>query len=97
MTKTERVMHTESSVGSAVNAAFNQLRGELENCIIGQQTLVEHLRKLGRSFRIEILSAKFSIEEQRGDAEDVFQEVWLIALMIEEPSSSSSSPSGATE
>ena len=43
MTKTERVMHTESSVGSAVNAAFNQLRGELENCIIGQQTLIEHL------------------------------------------------------
>ncbi len=43
MTTMERVMHTESSVGSAVNAAFNQLRGELEQCIIGQQTLVEHL------------------------------------------------------
>ena len=36
-------MHTESSAGSAVNAAFNQLRAELEQCIIGQQTLVEHL------------------------------------------------------
>ncbi|MGB5718015.1 MAG: MoxR family ATPase [Gammaproteobacteria bacterium] len=36
-------MQTQNTVGSTVNAAFNQLRQELETCIIGQQTLVEHL------------------------------------------------------
>jgi len=36
-------MLKENTAGSAVNAAFKQLRQELERCIIGQQTLVEHL------------------------------------------------------
>jgi MoxR-like ATPase len=36
-------MQKENTVGSAVNAAFEQLRQELEQVIIGQQTLVEHL------------------------------------------------------
>ncbi|MGB5180368.1 MAG: MoxR family ATPase [Gammaproteobacteria bacterium] len=36
-------MPTQNTVGSTVNAAFRQLRQELETCIIGQQTLVEHL------------------------------------------------------
>ena len=36
-------MQTQNTVGSTVNAAFQQLRQELETCIIGQQTLVEHL------------------------------------------------------
>ena len=40
---TEMAMQTQNTVGSTVNAAFNQLRQELETCIIGQQTLVEHL------------------------------------------------------
>jgi len=40
---TEMAMHRENTVGSAVNAAFNQLRHELEQVIIGQPTLVEHL------------------------------------------------------
>jgi len=40
---TEMVMLKENTAGSTVNAAFEQLRQELERCIIGQQTLVEHL------------------------------------------------------
>ena len=40
---TEMAMQTQNTVGSTVNAAFQQLRQELETCIIGQQTLVEHL------------------------------------------------------
>jgi MoxR-like ATPase len=40
---TEMAMQKENTVGSAVNAAFEQLRQELEQVIIGQQTLVEHL------------------------------------------------------
>jgi len=40
---TEMAMQTQNTVGSTVNAAFKQLRQELETCIIGQQTLVEHL------------------------------------------------------
>lgn len=40
---TETAMQKENTVGSAVNAAFEQLRQELEQVIIGQQTLVEHL------------------------------------------------------
>jgi MoxR-like ATPase len=40
---TEMAMPTQNTVGSTVNAAFRQLRQELETCIIGQQTLVEHL------------------------------------------------------
>lgn len=40
---TEMAMQTQNTVGSTVNAAFRQLRQELETCIIGQQTLVEHL------------------------------------------------------
>ena len=40
---TEMAMQRENTVGSAVNAAFNQLRKELEQVIIGQPTLVEHL------------------------------------------------------
>ena len=36
-------MQTENPAGNTINAAFNQLRQELERCIIGQQTLVEHL------------------------------------------------------
>jgi len=40
---TETVMQMESQVGSTINAAFNQLRQELQQCIIGQETLVEHL------------------------------------------------------
>jgi len=40
---TEMAMQRENTVGSAVNAAFNQLRNELEQVIIGQPTLVEHL------------------------------------------------------
>jgi MoxR-like ATPase len=42
-TMTEMAMQTQNTVGSTVNAAFQQLRQELETCIIGQQTLVEHL------------------------------------------------------
>ena len=40
---TEMAMQPQNTVGSTVNAAFQQLRQELETCIIGQQTLVEHL------------------------------------------------------
>jgi MoxR-like ATPase len=40
---TKMVMQTEHVVGSTVNTAFQQLRQELEVCIIGQQTLIEHL------------------------------------------------------
>ena len=40
---TEMAMLKENTAGSTVNAAFEQLRQELERCIIGQQTLVEHL------------------------------------------------------
>ena len=40
---TEMAMQTQNTVGSTLNAAFQQLRQELETCIIGQQTLVEHL------------------------------------------------------
>ena len=40
---TEMAMQTQNTVDSTVNAAFQQLRQELETCIIGQQTLVEHL------------------------------------------------------
>ena len=40
---TEMAMQTQNTVSSTVNAAFKQLRQELETCIIGQQTLVEHL------------------------------------------------------
>ena len=40
---TEMVMLKENPAGNTVNTAFNQLRLELERCIIGQQTLVEHL------------------------------------------------------
>jgi MoxR-like ATPase len=40
---TEMAMQRENTVGSTVNAAFNQLRQELEQVIIGQPTLVEHL------------------------------------------------------
>jgi MoxR-like ATPase len=40
---TEMAIQRENTVGSAVNAAFNQLRHELEQVIIGQPTLVEHL------------------------------------------------------
>lgn len=40
---TEMAMHRENTVGSATHAAFEQLRQELEQVIIGQQTLVEHL------------------------------------------------------
>ena len=40
---TEMAMQTHNTVTSTVNAAFQQLRQELETCIIGQQTLVEHL------------------------------------------------------
>ena len=40
---TEMAIQTQNTVGSTVNAAFKQLRQELEACIIGQQTLVEHL------------------------------------------------------
>jgi len=40
---TEMAMLKENTAGSAVNEAFRQLRQELERCIIGQQTLVEHL------------------------------------------------------
>jgi len=40
---TEMAMQTQNTVGSTVNEAFQQLRQELETCIIGQQTLVEHL------------------------------------------------------
>ena len=40
---TEIAMLKENTAGSTVNAAFDQLRQELERCIIGQQTLVEHL------------------------------------------------------
>jgi MoxR-like ATPase len=36
-------MLKENTAASKVNAAFEQLRQELERCIIGQQTLVEHL------------------------------------------------------
>ena len=36
-------MLKENTAGSTVNAAFEQLRQELERVIIGQQTLVEHL------------------------------------------------------
>ena len=36
-------MQTENPAGNTINAAFNQLRQELERCIIGQRTLVEHL------------------------------------------------------
>ena len=36
-------MLKENTAGSTVNAAFEQLRQELERCIIGQPTLVEHL------------------------------------------------------
>jgi len=39
---TEIAMQAEESVGDA-QKAFGQLRKELESCIIGQQTLVEHL------------------------------------------------------
>ena len=40
---TEMAMLKENTTGSTVNAAFEQLRQELERCIIGQPTLVEHL------------------------------------------------------
>jgi MoxR-like ATPase len=40
---TEMAMQRENTIGSAVNAAFDQLRRELEQVIIGQPTLVEHL------------------------------------------------------
>ena len=40
---TEMAMLKENTAGSTVNAAFEQLRQELERCIIGQPTLVEHL------------------------------------------------------
>ena len=40
---TEMAMQRENTVGSAVHAAFDQLRRELEQVIIGQPTLVEHL------------------------------------------------------
>ena len=40
---TEIAMLKENPAGITVNAAFEQLRQELERCIIGQQTLVEHL------------------------------------------------------
>jgi MoxR-like ATPase len=40
---TEMVMQRENTVGSTANAAFDQLRRELEQVIIGQPTLVEHL------------------------------------------------------
>ena len=40
---TEIAMLKENTAGSTVNEAFKQLRQELERCIIGQQTLVEHL------------------------------------------------------
>ncbi len=36
-------MQMENKLGSTTNAAFNQLRVELQQCIIGQETLVEHL------------------------------------------------------
>jgi MoxR-like ATPase len=39
----EMAMQTENPAGNTINAAFNQLRQELERCIIGQRTLVEHL------------------------------------------------------
>jgi MoxR-like ATPase len=40
---TEMAMLKENTAGGAVNEAFKQLRQALEQCIIGQQTLVEHL------------------------------------------------------
>ena len=40
---TKMAIQTQDTVGSTVHAAFKQLRQELEACIIGQQTLVEHL------------------------------------------------------
>jgi MoxR-like ATPase len=40
---TQSVPHPEHNPVSSTQAAFDQLRRELESCIIGQQTLVEHL------------------------------------------------------
>jgi MoxR-like ATPase len=40
---TQPVPHPEQNPVSSTQAAFDQLRRELESCIIGQQTLVEHL------------------------------------------------------
>jgi MoxR-like ATPase len=40
---TDIAMHSEGSTGNALKAAFGRLREELETCIIGQHTLVEHL------------------------------------------------------
>jgi len=40
---TEMSIQKENTVGSTANAAFRQLRQELDACIIGQQMLVEHL------------------------------------------------------
>ena len=40
---TQSVPHPEQNPVSSTQAAFDQLRRELESCIIGQQTLVEHL------------------------------------------------------
>ena len=40
---TDIAMQSEGSTSNTLRAAFGQLREELETCIIGQQTLVEHL------------------------------------------------------
>jgi MoxR-like ATPase len=40
---TDIAMQSEGSTSSTLKAAFARLREELEKCIIGQQTLVEHL------------------------------------------------------
>jgi len=40
---TDIAMQSEGSTSDTLKAAFGQLREELETCIIGQQTLVEHL------------------------------------------------------
>jgi MoxR-like ATPase len=40
---TDMALQKENSADQSLQAAFGQLRDELETCIIGQQTLVEHL------------------------------------------------------
>jgi MoxR-like ATPase len=41
--KTDSALQTEPTLASAAQAAFNNLRKELDDCIIGQQKLIEHM------------------------------------------------------